>query len=47
MQKIFQITSSDHKNVLEQISAPIPTPKDDEVLIKHTAIGVNFARQWS
>ena len=42
MQKIFQITSSDHKNVLEQISAPIPTPKDDEVLIKHTAIGVNF-----
>jgi len=42
MQKIFQIKSSDHKNVLEQISAPIPTPKDDEVLIKHTAIGVNF-----
>jgi NADPH2:quinone reductase len=43
MQKIFQITSSDHKNILEQISVPIPVPKDDEVLIKHTAIGVNFA----
>lgn len=43
MQKIFHIKSSDHKNVLEQISAPIPTPKDDEVLIKHTAIGVNFS----
>ena len=43
MQKIFQIKSLDNKNVLEQIFAPIPTPKDDEVLIKHTAIGVNFA----
>lgn len=43
MQKIFQITSSDHKNILEQVSVPIPIPKDDEVLIRHTAIGVNFA----
>jgi len=43
MQKIFQIKSSDHKNVLEQISASIPIPKDDEVLLKHTAIGVNFS----
>ena len=42
MQKIFQIKSLDNKNVLEQIAVPIPTPKDDEVLIKHTAIGVNF-----
>jgi NADPH2:quinone reductase len=43
MQKTFQIKSLDHQNILEQVLTPILVPKDDEVLIKHTAIGVNFA----
>lgn len=43
MQKTFQIKSVDGKNILEQVSVGIPIPKDDEVLIKHKAIGVNFA----
>ena len=43
MQKIFQIKSVGGKNILEQSSSDIPVPKDDEVLIKHKAIGVNFA----
>jgi len=43
MQKNFYIKTLDNRNVLEQTLSPIPTPKDDEVLIKHTAIGVNFA----
>lgn len=43
MQKIFQIKSVENQNIIEQISIPIPNPDKDEVLIKHKAIGVNFA----
>lgn len=42
MQKVFHIKSKENQNVIEQLDAPIPNPEDDELLIKHTAIGVNF-----
>lgn len=40
--KIFRIKTSDNKNILEQTEVPIPTPLDDEILIRHEAIGINF-----
>ncbi len=40
--KAFQIKNSDNKNILEQVEVPIPTPGDDEILIRHEAIGINF-----
>jgi NADPH2:quinone reductase len=40
--KAFFITNSDNKNILESRDVPIPTPKDDELLIRHEAIGINF-----
>lgn len=42
MQKTFQIKSLDDQNILEQVLRPVPTISEDEVLVKHKAIGVNF-----
>jgi NADPH2:quinone reductase len=40
--KIFYIKNINNKNTLEQEEVPIPTPADDEILIRHEAIGINF-----
>jgi NADPH2:quinone reductase len=40
--KIFLVKTSDNKNILEQVEVPIPSPADDEILIRHEAIGINF-----
>lgn len=40
--KIYKIKQNAGKNSLEQFDEATPDPKDDEVLIRHEAIGVNF-----
>ncbi len=41
--KVFRIKHSGNKNILEQVELDIPIPNDDEVLVRHTAIGVNLS----
>ncbi|SPR13040.1 zinc-binding dehydrogenase [Orientia tsutsugamushi] len=41
-QKLYRITYGNSNPSFELVEADIPTPKDDEILIKHTAIGINF-----
>ncbi|MEY3197376.1 MAG: hypothetical protein RLZZ59_747 [Pseudomonadota bacterium] len=41
-QKIFSIKHTESKNIIDQIEQPIPELKNGEVLVRHTALGVNF-----
>ncbi len=41
-QRLYQVNYSSGTPSLEVVHASVPDPQDDEVLIKHTAIGINF-----
>ncbi len=40
--KAFQINIHNGKNILEPRNQAMPSPNDDEILLRHEAIGVNF-----
>ncbi|KJV57476.1 zinc-binding dehydrogenase family protein [Orientia chuto str. Dubai] len=41
-QKLYRITYGNSKPSFDLVEANIPVPEDNEILIKHTAIGINF-----